>query len=164
MGKPQHGDTYGPPRWTGGGRTYKMSFPAKGGRRRCPVEGCPGVLTTQTAMQVHFVHRHVHNTVVMLEEGNLPLPRCPRCDLQVSRKALNGSHLGTIQCRTGTERKRRRLAEAMMWDNSEWAFHAYGKPMEAVSEFRYLGRLLIATDDDWPALAGNNRKARVSWG
>ena len=36
--------------------------------------------------------------------------------------------------------------------------------MEAVSEFCYLGRLLTATDDDWPAVAGNIWKARVSWG
>ena len=46
----------------------------------------------------------------------------------------------------------------------ERAFHTYGKPMEAVSEFRYLGRLLTATDEDWLAVAGNIRKARVSWG
>ena len=105
-------------------------------------------------MRVHFVHRHVHDTVVMLEEGNLPLPRCPRCDLQLPRKALNGRHLGTLQCKKGAERKRRRLAETQMQENSEWAFHAYGKPMEAVSEFRCLGRLLTATDDDWPAVAG----------
>ena len=52
-------------------------------------------------MRVHFVHRHVHDTVVMLEEGNLPLPRCPRCDLQVSRKALNGRHLGTCMSHRG---------------------------------------------------------------
>ena len=64
-----------------------------------------------------------------------PLPRCPRCDLQVSRKALNGRHLGTSQCRTGTERKRRRLAEAEMRITSERAFHAYGKQMRAVTEF-----------------------------
>ena len=93
---------------------YKMHSPAKDGRRRLPVEVCPGVLETRAAMRVHFVHRHVHNTMVILEEGNPPLPRCPRCDLQVSRKALNGRHLGTSQCRTGTERKRRRLAEAEM--------------------------------------------------
>ena len=36
--------------------------------------------------------------------------------------------------------------------------------MEAVSEFRYLGRLLTATDDDCPAVAGYIRKVRVSWG
>ena len=51
---------------------------------------------TRAAMRVHFVHRHVHDTVVILEEGNLPLPQCPRCNLQVSRKALNGYHLETI--------------------------------------------------------------------
>ena len=85
---------------------YKMDFPEKDGRRQCPVEGCPGVLETRAAMRVHFVHRHVHDTVVILEEGNLPLLRCPRWDLQVSRKALNGRHLGTSQWRTGTEWKR----------------------------------------------------------
>ena len=99
-------------------------------------------------MRVNFLHRHVQDTVVVLEEGNLPHPRCPRCDLQVPRKALNGSHLGTAQCMKGAERKRRRLAEKETRVNSERVFHAYRKPMEAVSEFRYLGRLLMATDDD----------------
>ena len=31
-------------------------------------------------------------------------------------------------------------------------------------EFRYLWQLLTATDDDWLAVTGNIRKARVSWG
>ena len=54
---------------------YRISFPAKGGPRTCPVEGCLGKLTTRTAMRVHFVHRHVIETVVILEEGNSPHPR-----------------------------------------------------------------------------------------
>ena len=115
-------------------------------------------------MQVHFVHRHVHDTVVMLEEGNSPHPRCPMCDMQVPRKVLNGRHLGTAQCAKGAERKRRRLAETETKENLEQAFSAYGKPMEAVTEFRYLGRLLMATDDDRPAVAGNIKKAQRSWG
>ena len=113
-------------------------------------------------MRLHFVHRNVNDTVVMLEEGNLPLPRYPRCDLQVTRKALNGRHLVTLQCKKGAERKQRRLAETETRENADRAFHAYGKLMEAVSEFRYLGRLLMATDGDWTAVAGNIRKARVS--
>ena len=141
-----------------------MSFPAKGGPKQCPVAGCPGELATRTAMRVHFVHRHVQDTVVMLEEGNLPHPRCPWCNLQVPRKALNGRQLGTLQCQKGAERKQRRLAETETRKNTERAFLAYGKPMAAVSEFRYLGRMLTATDDDWPAVAGNIRKARMSWG
>ena len=33
-----------------------------------------------------------------------------------------------------------------------------------MSEIKYLGRVLTATDDDWPAVVGNLRKARRSWG
>ena len=72
--------------------------------------------------------------------------------------------MGTAQCKKGDERKRRRLTETKTRENSERAFHAYRKLMEAVSEFLYLGRLLTATDDDWPEVAGNIQKAQVSWG
>ena len=115
-------------------------------------------------MRVHFVHRHVQDTVVMLEEGNLPHPRCPRCDMQVPRKARNGRHLGTAQCAKGAKWNRRRLAETETREKLERAFHAYGQSMETVSEFRCLGRLLTATDDDWPAVAGNIKKVQSSLG
>ena len=165
----RHGKAAGRRRlWTpqteGGARTYRMSFLTKGGPWQCPVEGCPGALATRTKMRVHFVHRHIQDTVVMLEEVNLPHPRCLRCDMQVPRKALNGRHLGTTQCAKGAERKRRQLAETETRENLERAFHTYGKPMEAVSEFRYLGQLLTATDDNWPEVAGNIKKALGSWG
>ena len=128
------------------------------------MEGCPGVLATRAAMRVHMCTGMSTTPWLYWRRATPPLPRCPRCDLQVSRKALNGRHLGTSQCRTGTESKRRRLSEAEMRITSERAFHAYGKQMREVTEFRYLGRVLTATDDDWPAVAGNIRKARVSWG
>ena len=44
------------------------------------------------------------------------------------------------------ERKRRRLAEAELEATSEKAFHAYGKKMRAVTEFKYLGRVLTVTE------------------
>ena len=47
---------------------------------------------------------------------------------------------------------------------SERAFHAYGVHMRAVTEFKYLRRVLTNTDDDWPAVAGNIRKVRANWG
>ena len=33
-----------------------------------------------------------------------------------------------------------------------------------MKEFRYLGRILTSTDDDWPAVARNLQKARATWG
>ena len=56
-------------------QTYWMEFP-KGRTKECPVEGCPGRAGTRTAMRVHFWRRHVRDTVIILEEGNLPHPRC----------------------------------------------------------------------------------------
>ena len=86
--------------------TYHMSFPAKGGPRICPVEGCPGRAVTRTAMQVHFIHWHVLDTVVILEEGNLPHPRCPQFDMLDPWRTLNRRHPATSQCASGTEQKR----------------------------------------------------------
>ena len=86
----------------GGGddpRTYRMTFPMRVGPRPCPVEGCSGRASTRTTMRVHFWHRHVRDTVLILEEGNLPHPRCPLCDMLVLWKALNGTKQahGTVQ-------------------------------------------------------------------
>ena len=65
------------------------------------MEGYPGKLATRTAMWVQFMHRNVLDTVVMLEEGNFPHPRCARCNMQVSWRALNGRHPGNAQCAKG---------------------------------------------------------------
>ena len=41
---------------------------------KCPVEGCPGGATNRTNLRVHFAHRHVWDTIVILEEGNQNYP------------------------------------------------------------------------------------------
>ena len=56
------------------------------------------------------------------------------------------------------------MTEAELRDITERAFDAYGKPLETVSTFKYLGRVMTAGDDDWPEVAGNLVKARKSWG
>ena len=145
-------------------RTYRMTFPAKGGPRSCPVEGCLGQAATRTAMQVHFLHRHVQDTVVILEEGKPPHPSCPQCEMLVPWHVLNGRHLATTQCASGAERKRRRLWEEELRERSEGAFQAYTEPLENVTAFRYLGRVMTAGDDDWPTVVGNLKTARKSWG
>ena len=128
------------------------------------MEGCPGRAGTRTVMRMHFCSRHVWDIVIILEEGNLPPPRCSRCDMLVPWRALNGRHHATAMCRKGAERKRRRMAEADQRDSTERAFEAYRKPLETVTTFKYLGRVMTAGDDDWPAVAGNLVKARKIWG
>ena len=60
-----------------GPRIFRMAFPAKGGPWSCLVEVCLGRAATRTSMQVHFLHRHVLDTVVILEEGNPPTHGAP---------------------------------------------------------------------------------------
>ena len=79
-------------------------------------------------------------------------------------RALNGRHKITMMCKRGAERKRRRLAEAEIRKSTEMAFEVYGQQIQSVPRFTYLGRVMTAGDDDWPAVAGNLAKARKSWG
>ena len=85
---------------------------------------------------MHFVNQHVPDIVIILEEGNLPHPRCSRCNMLVPWRALNGRHHATALCKKDAERKRRRMAEAELRDNTEKAFEAYGEPLETVSNFK----------------------------
>ena len=123
-------------------RTCRMAFPAMGGPRSCPVEGCPVRAATRTAMRVHFLYRHVLDNVVILEEGNLPPQRCYICNMLVLRQALNSRHPATAQRARGEELKRRRLTEAELRESLERAFEAYGEPLENVTVFIYLGWVL----------------------
>ena len=43
------------------------------------------------------------------------------------------------------------------------ALRDYERPPETGLSFKYLGRLLTATDDDCPAVIDNLRKAKKSW-
>ena len=67
-------------------------------------------------------------------------------------------------CRSGAERKRRRLAEAEVRESTEMAFEVYGEQLKTFPSLKYLGRILTEGYDDWPAVAGNLGKARKSWG
>ena len=82
--------------------------------------------------------------------------------MQVARRALNGCHPRTAHCAKGAEQKIRRLADTETRENLERVFEAYGAPIDSVLELKYLGRILTATDDNWPAVVGNHRKARRS--
>ena len=99
-----------------------------------------------------------------MEEGNLPHPRCTRCNILVPRQALNGRHPATAQCARGAEQKRRWLAEAELRESLERDFEAYGEPPENLTAFIYLGWVLMEGDGEWIAVLGNLGKARKSWG
>ena len=99
-------------------------------------------------MWVHLLHGHILDTMVILEEGKLPHPRCPRLYMLVPRRTLNGRHPATAQCVRGAEQRRQRLAEAELRKITERAFEAYGELLENITAFKCLVQVLTAGDDD----------------
>ena len=63
----------------------------------------------------------------------------------------------------GAERKRRRLAENYLRDSLERAFQAYMEFLETITSFKYLVRVMMAGDDNWPEVADKLRKSRKIW-
>ena len=72
-------------------------------------------------------------------------------------------HVTTALCQRGSERKWSSLAEEEARAGAETAFTVYGIPLAQVTYFKNLGRIFTASDDDWPAVASNLRKARREW-
>ena len=54
---------------------YSMALPIAGRPWNFPVKGCPGRSATRTATRVNLFYLHVRDTVIILNEGNLPNPR-----------------------------------------------------------------------------------------
>ena len=112
---------------------------------------------------MHFWNRHVRDTVVILEEGKLPHPWCPLCDILVPWKALNGTHRRPSQCNRCAERQGRLLAAEEEREVTARSFSAYGRPLEMVTSFRYKVRVISAAYDDWPEVVKNLYQARAVW-
>ena len=82
------------------------------------MEGCPGRAGSWTAMQMHFCSRHIQDIMIILEEGNLPHPRCSRCEMLVPWRALIRRHHDNIMCRKVSERKRQWMAETELREST----------------------------------------------
>ena len=79
-----------------------------------------------------------------MEEVNPPHPRCPLCDIMVPWRSLNGMQRRASQCKKGADRKQRRLEAEEDRAVISRKFSAYGRPLEMVNYFRYLGRVISA--------------------
>ena len=76
---------------------------------------------------------------------------------------LNGRHIITDICSRVEELKREWIDSGESRAGYEMDLTTYGHPLMAVSSFKYLGRVLSASDDDWPVVVSNTRKAHNDW-
>ena len=56
-----------------------------------------------------------------------------------------------------------RLAAEEVQASIERSSQAYGRPLTLVSSFKYLGIVLIASDNEWTSVVGNLQKNQKKW-
>ena len=165
-----------PPVWTAaaeqaepperGARTYRMSIPnGHTGEVVCPVDGCDAsmLLKQRTSLRKHFRLRHLEDTIIIAEEGPLPLPRCNLCGF-FSNFARGKAHQESAECRNFAEKRHRHFQQKRQQMAREVSFNVNGEKIDKVSKFKYLGRILEETDDDDHAANRQLTRARARWG
>jgi hypothetical protein len=141
---------------------YLISMPQRRMSVSCPVEGCPACVSDRFGLRRHFMFRHPACTLAILEEGLVPLPRCPLCRMHLPLASVR-THTSTALCRQGTMlRQKETLLETYRLAR-EVVFSVRDTPLDLVSSFQYLGRPLSCFGDDWAALRKNLDKARLRW-
>ena len=142
-------------------RKHFAPYSMASGKYKCPVPGCVGKTASKWNMCRHFSDRHLKDLVVLPGEGLLP--RCSDCGMQSSHSALAGKHRSTRLCRNGTDQQVQREAAVRLERAIAQKFTAYGKELENVEVFKYLGRLIAMDDIDNQAIRSNMKKARKCW-
>jgi hypothetical protein len=140
--------------------TFHAQLHTASGECDCPVPSCVGMANTGYNLRRHFVMCHPTHTVNILKEGLLPLPRCHLCGMQTPAESLSKGHTQRELCQDLCAWKRQRAAARDSQLALEMQFTAYGKELEQVLVFKYLGRLLVCNDNDTQAMQGNLAKAQ----
>ena len=74
-----------------------VSLPRVINRVKCPVPRCTTVAHSAGHLRDHFMYRHFHSRVAMVQEGKEPLPRCIVCGTHIpSGRLINYQRI--IQC------------------------------------------------------------------
>jgi len=84
---------------------FTISFPKVTPTADYPIEGCPGTATSHVNLRRRFMHLHPRDTLVIRDEGSVPLPKCENCGMHVPRSALHSSHPTTAWCRQGRNKR-----------------------------------------------------------
>ena len=93
----------------------------------------------------------------------VPPPRPPAPEPEIPEPEPRRGHRFSGICLAAQDRRRQRRAILRAQEAAEVKLTATGDELEVVHTFRYLGRPLSTTDNDWPALYRNMAKARQRW-
>jgi len=129
--------------------------------KACPVPFCTGSARHWYQLRCHFRDRHPQDRIHIRNESPDPLPQCHRCNLQLSPSQTR--HIGRQDCLRHELKKLQRDRLVTSYLAGQHPFQAAGQQLDKVLSFRYLGRIIAASNSDWPALYRNLQRARQQW-
>jgi len=146
---------------------YSINIPTRHNEDvRCPVVGCryqvaANCKAKRLGMRRHFRQRHIMDTIVIEEEGQLP--QCRWCGL-FGRNVLKQSHTESNDC-SDFSVKRKRFYRAIRQESAkDVEFNVGGQVLKKSRQFRYLGRIIDDEDDDNHAALRQLARASEKWG
>ena len=123
---------------------YRVSLPWTATSTAFPVEGRPGVSTSPTYLHFQLVHRHVEDTLIILNKGMVFHYWRGQCGMFVTRETLVAGNLGNEFFRRGGNRNYRRIATIFIQIVTGTEFRAQDQVLEKVKTFKYLDRMLLS--------------------
>ena len=134
------------------------------------MKGCPEVVHSTGRLRKNFMYRQFFSRIAVVQEGKDPLPRCELCGMHMPAGRLI-NHQRKRRCDRNTQIRWRsrdvaisiQCAEASFILTGEYNVEYIAEYIEVVETFKYIGRILYQSDDDWPAVRRNFRKAQQVW-
>ena len=91
------------------------------------------------------------------------MPKCHLCGMQVTTAGTPG-HEASKTCQRTAAARRQHATAAQGRAALRQTFTAYDEPLNRVTQFKYLGRIMSYDDNDTPAVRRNIKRARRVWG
>lgn len=146
---------------TASSETYTVSIPHYNNVTECPVPSCKAIVRSRFNMRQHFIHRHFHDKIIIMEEGSLE--RCHLCGMFCTPLLLAGRHQESTVCKKGAKQNQQKQLDLQCIRAFRRTFQIQDQLIKTVQNFRYLGRIITSNDNDWIAAHSNLRKARQWW-
>ena len=125
----------------------------------CPVPACPQWTRDFSVLLRHLSIKHPQDHFQFVDCQKLV--QCPRCGMFLTE--ITPRHFNSLFCTRQTARRHRIHLHSRAIAAESTPFLVGGKPVEYVSHFRYLGRVLSRDDTDDMAAFARLEKTKKVW-
>ena len=129
-----------------------------------PFLGCPGTSCSRSGIQNHFSRIHWGDSILIPEEHPTPFPYYELCEWQVPPWMLKIFYHNNEEFRQGQEHQRCLDTLQRYFEANHVGIKVRINPLEAATEFPYLGRTITYNTSYWTELYSNLRKSQRRWG